>query len=822
MVSPEGPATDSLEVQMVTRRVACFLCLLCCLLASAAAAQAQKVRVTLRLNAKAVNVSGALVWQVNMQFTPADVVVDASTFDNSLTDPCPQIAVALRDRILKELAVMAKEEKDSLKTSTPLPFYIDSFASYTLPETLQPRGFFPRLGGQLGRAINADTPLGFTPTAPLGFGPPTRAGETLAERNQTQWIIELDPKAFAVISYQVYLQTKRAANAGNAPPDPKTMGDVADALGLKTLTPVERSVSVILEYAPEDLQKPDGTTRTPAEVERVLAGAAYRTFLVIRDAKMQRCQFRDQDIDDLTEANRRELFAAYGADLNVGSQLTDDNVEIFGVSGLQLVESVEISVTSDTDGQTSQASTDRDKEIEKLLNEKYKPRLLAQPGHIITNDILEKDLRQLYLVRSVSEVPKYSFEDGVLTYEVKRRREVVNLTLTGAGSYSPEYALNGSLAFAGDNLLGRSESVSLSLTGGNSFQKGSFNFSIPRENPKERRKIPIIFAGFNLNGNYSYDSDQRLGNPVLTRFTNRESKISTTVSFEYDSFTQRNYVEQAEGLSENRKRLHHLVTTDLGFDLQNNNLKSDGLIPVAPLDGRVVYPSLSLKYLATYDLRRAGKKGGIGEIDFLLTADGQKGFTGLGGDFSYKQYELAGGAQMFFGFTAPMDLFLRYQRGTGASSNGTPLYKLFRLGGPQNMRGLEEGEFVGNSYAYDRSEFGVALLPLARTIRNMFPRSKKPNEETPGEPAPTNIGGIDLANTYIKVFYDRGRVFETKDLGEIFNPAHGVKGYGIAAELRGIAFINNKRANLTIGYARSPDSLLHRRGVVVTGLSLDF
>lgn len=807
---------------MLTRRLACFFCLLFCLLISPAVAQSQTVQVTLRLQAKAVNVSGALVWQVNMQFAPTDIVVNAATFDNSLTDPCPQIPVALRDRILKELMVMANEERDSLKTNTPLHFYIDSFAPYILPNALEPRGFFPRLRSQLGRSINADIPLGFNPTAPSGFGTPSRVGETLAERNQTQWKFELNPKAFAVIAYQIYMQTKAAANGGDTTQVAKTMGEIADALGIKTLTPAERSVAVTLEYAPGDLQKADGGTRTPGEIEQVLAGAAYRTFLVIRDAKMQACTFRDNDIDDLTEANRRALFAAYGDDLNVGSQLTADNQEIFGVSGLQLVESVEISVTSDSDGPASQATLERDKEIEKLLNEKYKPHLLAQPGHIVTNDILEKDLRQLYRARSVTEMPKYSFEDGVLTYEAKRRREIVNLTLTGAGSYSPEYALNGSLAFAGDNLLGRNESVSLSLTGGNSFQKGQFNFSLPRENPKERRKIPIIFAGFNLNGNYSYDSDQRLGNPILTKYTNRESKISASVSFEYDSFTQRDYVEQAEGLSENRKRLHHFVTTDLGFDLQNNNLKSDGLIPVAPLDGRVVYPSLSLKYLATYDLRHAEKRGGIGEIDFLFTADGQKGFTGLGGDFSYRQYELSGGAQMFFGFRAPMDFLLRYMRGTGASSNGTPLHKLFRLGGPLNMRGLEEGEFVGNSYAYDRSEFGVALLPLARTIRKIFPRSKKPQQPNPDQPAQTNIGGLDLANTYVKVFYDRGRVFETKDLGEILNPAHGTKGYGIAAELRGIAFINNRRANLTIGYARSPDSLLHRRGVVVTGLSLDF
>ena len=480
-------------------------------------------------------------------------------------------------------------------------------------------------------------------------------------------------------------------------------------------------------------------------------------------------------------------------------------------------------MTPAEDATGNQTPNERDREIAELLNEKYKPRLLAQPGLIITKDILDKDTRQLYLVRNVDAVPKYSFADGLLTYEVERRREIVNLILTGAGTYSPEDALIGSLTLTADNLMGRSESLSLGLTGGHSLQEGKFGFSIPRETPKERRRVPVIFAGFDLNASYSYDSSQLLGNPPLTQLSNRESQISARLSFEYDSFTDRDFVEQAEGIDDKRKRLRHLVTMDLGFDIQNSNLKSNGLVPlVPPLDGRVVYPSLNVRYFATYDLRKAGKRGGIGEIDFLLTATGQDGLTALGGDFDYRQYEMSSGAQMFFGFSSTRDLFLRYQRGFGASSNTTPLFKVFRLGGSLNVRGLEEGEFVGDSYAYDRTELGVAFLPMLGTIRQLFPGKKKSDRRDPYQPAVTNFGGIDLANTYVKVYYDRGRIFETKALGEILNPAHGVKGYGIAAEMRGLAFIKNKRANLTIGYARSRDSLLHRRGIVVTGLSLDF
>jgi hypothetical protein len=485
-----------------------------------------------------------------------------------------------------------------------LHFYIDSIApSYSLPDALNERAFFGRLDRQLTNSINRDPALGLNKTPPAGFGAPTRAGETLVPRNQTQWRFELNPMGFAMVGYQLWLQTKKAAdngdNGGTTVPVSKTMGDVADDLGITSLSAAERSVAVNLTYAPEDLQKPDGTARTEKEVVRELEGAAYRSFLILRDAKVQSCGFRDADVDQIVKNNTEALFNAYGADLNVGSMLSDDNQEIFGVSGLQFVQDVRISVSPEADPQGNTTVTDRDKEIEELLNKQEKPRLLAQPGQILTSDILEKDTRRLYLVRSVSAVPKYSFDDGVLTYEVTRRREIVNLTVTGAGSYSPEYALNGRLGVTGDNLLGHSESLSLNLTGGNAFQKGQFSFSIPRETPKERRKIPIIFAGFDLSANYSYDSDEHLGNPVLTKYTNRESQISAKVSFEYDSFTDLDYVDQAEGITDKRKRLHHVVNTDAGFDVLNNQLKSDGLIPVAPLDGRVVYPSLRLRYIAT-------------------------------------------------------------------------------------------------------------------------------------------------------------------------------------------------------------------------------
>ncbi|HSK63275.1 MAG TPA: hypothetical protein VK893_05520, partial [Pyrinomonadaceae bacterium] len=581
--------------------------MLCIALASAAGVQAQTERGTLRLRATAVDVAGVLVWQVDMQFTAADIAIDASTLDAALTTPCPQIIVALRNRILRELDAMAKQETDSLKTRTPVHFYIDSSLApeYTLPSPIESRAFFSRLDSQLSRSVNRDPAVNFTGTAPPGFAKPTRAGETLAEHNWTQWTIELIPMGFAVVDYGLALRTKNAAtNDSNGDPTisvTKTIAEVARDLGVGAIADSEETVSVSLLYAPQDLTKPGGGSRTDAEVVRVLEIAAFRTFLILREAKVQKCDFRDAAIDDKVQRDVATLFSAYKDDLEAASFLSDTNVLIFGVGGLQLVDEVKIQVTPEADATGNQTPNDRDKAIEALLNEKYKPRLLAQPDQIITNDILDKDSRQLYLIRNVSDPPTNSFADGVLTYEVKRRREIASLTLTGAGSFSPEQKLNGSLAFTGDNLMHRNESTSLSLLGGEAFQKGQLDFSIPRETPKVRRRVPIIFAGFNFNASYLYDESQRLGNLPLTQLSNRESRISTKVSFEYDSFTDRDYVQQAEGIDDKRKRLHHTVTTDIGFDLQNTNLKSRGLIPLDPVDGRILYPSLRFHYLGAYD-----------------------------------------------------------------------------------------------------------------------------------------------------------------------------------------------------------------------------
>ena len=795
---------------MISRIIGLVLCLGLC--GAVAELRAQKTTVRLRLQGEAISVQGQLVWRIDpAQVSAADIQVVEGTIDSGLNTSCPNLATVVKNRLLGQLQLM--KEAESKGSGFTSPFWImEEFADYTLPPGATLRKFFDGLEPAL-----VDRP---DKVAPAGFTKPARLGETLAEhrtppQDWTLWSLDFDLTSVAQTTFAIDLRTVRALaddDAGNPiTTESSTIGAIADELGHGSLSPEEKAVSVVLGYAPSDLKNADGTPRDRAIVVAGLKAAALKTFLIAREEGAGFCQLKE----DVTGRRIGNRLQDHFLQNSLFEPSLINNVLTIGVP-VQFINDVKIRVSAiDSSGNTL-PQTDRDREIEELINRKYKPLLKARPGAIATRDLIAGDTQQLYLVRTVSARPTTSVVDGVLTFDVTRRREVMSLTLTGKGSYSPEYMLNGTLALAEENLLRHAESLSIDLNGGPSFQKGELKFSLPRENPKVRRAVPIIFAGLDVNGHYLHDRSQLLGNPQDSRLTLRESAFSAKASFEYDSFTDRDFIQQAEGIDKNRKRLRHFATADIGFDVLTNTFKSTGLIPTSTDSGRVVFPSATVRYLASYDLRDADKRAGIGEIDFLMRARGQKGIEFMGGDFAYRQYELAAGAQVFFGFSTPADLFVRYQRTVGATGNGAPDFQLFRLGGAQNVRGLEEGELIGSSFATDRTEFGVGLLPIIKGARTLLGR----NSNT--ENFPTNIAGLDLTNTYIKVFYDRGRTFDEKALARILNPAHGVKGLGIAAELRGIGFLGRTRLNLTIGYARSPDSLLHPRGLVVTGVSMDF
>src|SRR5258708_36314742 len=84
--------------------------------------------------------------------------------------------------------------------------------------------------------------------------------------------------------------------------------------------------------------------------------------------------------------------------------------------------------------------------------------------------------------------------------------------------------------------------------------------------------------------------------------------------------------------------------------------------------------------------------------------------------FSFDQYSVTGKAEVFFGVSGTNDFLIRYVRGLGASTRSTPLFELLQLGGTANVRGIEQGEFIGRNMAFDQSEAGINVESLWRWV----------------------------------------------------------------------------------------------------------
>lgn len=764
-------------------------------LAGGTPVHAQNVTVTITMRGASKRVDSGLAWVVDPRATLKSPAVDVSAADPAVRASCPDVILVAAVKAKLNRVVLEMEGANQ-------PWLLESLAGGSA------RSFWGKLSSYYDSSFNpnpvADTVAGTTPA---------RAGVTLAER----WTIEYTPQI--VRAFQIKLTTEKAAaneaaGQANRTASAATMADVVRRVEMKKLTSSEASIPVSLTYAPEDLVGRNGGAIKAADVELELMKVARDLLLRARELQLGVCQETD---DPSLGALQNYAATAYVLPPSQASATFDPatGVLLLEVKDMKFVGGVSFNLTNN--------ESDADAEFIERFARRHSPRLKAQPNHIVDLRAVEQDKIFLGSLRPISQVGDPSVSDDELIYNITRRPEKVSLTLTGAGSYSPEDQFLGEVEIAGENFAHRDETYSLKLTGGSERQQGELSFVVPPASGPRPSGGRIRFAGFRANVQYFQDKDQRLGNPNPIKLRDRETSFGATLSFEFDSFGDKDYIDRAEGLDKGRRRVQHQLRGDFGFDYRDVRIRPrDSLLPELT-NGRQAAPNFELLYLLSGDVRR-GKGGGIGELNFFAHAKAQKGISILGGDFEYDQYLLSAGAQVVFGFASPSDAFLSYQRGAGVGSKGTPLFELFRLGGSQFGRGLEEGEFIGRGLAYDRTELGVGVLPLWSLLRRAVPGAKrKPgdgasDDSTSGPPV---VAGIDLSTVYLKVFYDRARLADTSSLGDVLNPSRGVEGYSAALELRGLR-LGGRRANLTLGYARSPDSRLHRRGVVVTGLSYAF
>jgi hypothetical protein len=600
---------------------------------------------------------------------------------------------------------------------------------------------------------------------------------------------------------RIVLVTEQAAKGGAEVISlDKTIGAVNQNFDLGNLTPDEQRIPVTIKYTPADEARPNGSAGTPAGAEKRLMGVAADVFNRARAAGLVLGKPAPPGnvVGGLQSAINAEYGLAGGpvqgwptpdARVKIEDQAT--GTWTIGINSLRFTKDIKIKVKDE-------GLTKEEQQLEESLNRRYLRRLVNRPGDIPTSNQIARDKVLLNRIPEITSVAEIKSTDSDLIFVVTRRKNLVNLFLSISGGYSTDQSVFGEGKGTLSNFFHLGETLSLQAKAGRKIADYAVLFSWYGQEPLKKQRDYQI----DVKAGYYRNRKQRFGNLLGPAFDDREPGVEGSFTFGFDSFTIDDDLEGQQGTS--RKHIRYTLHAKPGFEYRDVEVKTRGTGTLVA-SGQATVFSLNLDQTISSRI----KNPHIDNLSLQVTANGSKGLSILSGDFPYEQFRITASPQIVFGFQRPTDMFFRYVRGIGASSRDTPLFKLFRFGGSQNVRGLEEGEIVGRNIAFENWEAGLSTLAIWNWLHRKNPVGDKV------------VGGIDLSGVYVKLFYDRGRVLDESSLSELLQLAHGVRGYGIAVELKGYS-IKGKRANLTLGFARSPDSKLHPIGVITSGVSFDF
>jgi hypothetical protein len=180
----------------------------------------------------------------------------------------------------------------------------------------------------------------------------------------------------------------------------------------------------------------------------------------------------------------------------------------------------------------------------------------------------------------------------------------------------------------------------------------------------------------------------------------------------------------------------------------------------------------------------------------------------LGGDFSYDRVEASGTVETHFGFKDTRELFVRGIAGAAAASSGAPLQRQLQPGGGDYVRGLERGEVLAHSLLWQQLIAGMSFSGIWKRIH----RQQQSHPDSSGNSGPKLP--FDPNDSYVTLFFDHAGSGNSTSFSRTLTSGRSLKGFGIAAELDRL----QGKFDFTIGYAYSPQSELHKRGLVFTGI----
>ncbi|HEY1304305.1 MAG TPA: hypothetical protein VGF24_12180 [Vicinamibacterales bacterium] len=368
------------------------------------------------------------------------------------------------------------------------------------------------------------------------------------------------------------------------------------------------------------------------------------------------------------------------------------------------------------------------------------------------------------------------------------------------GGWSAEDRLFGKGTFNGDNLLRlerpqRVENESVSFSGLNETQRLTASFQL--ETRSGRPRGGSLVRGLYVNALLAHDRDQLFGNASPSRLSLASGHVSPSYEIVLTAPTR----DQMDMLKSTLVALRASV----GMSIASGHVRTEegAFVSPAPEQGSYIGVTATQTLQITQTIRPP-TSGGLGEVRLLLEAKALYAPAGL--DSNFGRAESLIDISALLGLAQSRDYIVRYRTRVAGASPGTPLFELPRLGGEWH-RGIEDGEFVGYRVGSAQLSAGPSLEHLVTWF---------------GKPRPTGVrlGPFPLADVYVTGFLDRGAAFARAPLGTLLWPT-ATTGYGFAVELQNLP-VSGRRARLTIGYGRSPDSTRHRHGTVATTLSLDF
>jgi hypothetical protein len=638
------------------------------------------------------------------------------------------------------------------------------------------------------------------------------------------------PTAGVVNSLKITVSTANS-EAGSAA-EARLCPDADAAVEFPVPGVVSDAIPIRRQYADADLDKGGGGRFDAQTICRQLLGVAEAAYKEARTADLLPKAKSPESRRGAAEQHVEAIYTIHHSDWpSVTAQYGGNGDYEFAITHLHIVKSARMKLTQGSLVAYNDAALQRKLGIaEARVQERFAGDLERFSGVIPTDADVWKAASEIVRVKPPEitgpVVPKRGVKagprNGAIAHGVAVRRpeaeDVLWFTAEHRWLFStiedkgdlaitanPHELISGQTQFSEENLFGFIHTSAVTLKAGPEVQRGDFDFDITRT------KQQITF-GFHLNGQYLRDENQKFGYLTGPKFTDEEWGP-----------TPKAFVEWAAS----RGRFTSGTRVELPFQFHHFNIHPPAGVVLSQSRGWVNGAAPTLHQFLAWDFTRfdADQKpsGHLGPVNLGLDAGMLRSGPAMNSDFDFERYSATVRVQGFAGITGPEDFLVRYVRGIGMGSRAMPLFELFQLGGNNSVRGIEPGEFVGRGIAFEQSEVGVNTASVRRWI------SRKPSrtQATPGPaggaadaPAPS-LSRLGISSIFVVGFYDRGRVMQASSVGELLDLRHALHGYGCKAELRGLR-AGTRTGNLSIGYARSPGSVLHSKGVFITAFSLEF